>query len=304
MRVLANTGTAFFNVGRDGARGTAAVDGAFTWLEVEDFSQVGRDGGLGALNVTNGGAVDNFTAGSINETRIGANGTGTLNIESGRTYTTKTLAIGNGGDGTVNVANGGRLVADRTFNAARGTITGGGTIVGDITNAGGTIAAGSSPGLMNVLGNVDLLGGGTVEVELGGTVFDSGIPQFDYDRIDVSDDLATTGDTEGTVTIDSGALFDIDFFGVFTAGLGDTFDVIVADVIDVADLSSLIFDFTVAGLMSGLLWDIDIVSFGQGREALQLSVVSSVEVSEPTAMLILIGGVGVLAAIRRRRRVG
>ena len=106
------------------------------------------------------------------------------------------------------------------------------------------------------------------------------------------------------MTIDSGALFDIDFFWVFTAGLGDTFDVIVADVIDVADLSSLIFDFTDAGLMSGLLWDIDIVSFGQGREALQLSVVSSVEVSEPTAMLILIGGAGVLAAIRRRRRVG
>jgi T5SS/PEP-CTERM-associated repeat protein len=306
----------------DQGNGTLNVDGAGSTVNIVHSgasTQIGRRG-TGTMNVTDGGKVTNAAGDMLSIVGRTATSTGTVNItgagsewQAGSDLFIGTdvnfgarTAIGNGGQGTVNVANGGRLVADNIFNGARGTITGGGgTIVGDITNsAGGTVAAGNSPGLMNVLGNVDLLGGGTVEVELGGTVFDSGIPQFDYDRIDVSDDLATTGETEGTVTIDTGALFDIDFFGVFTAGLGDTFDVIVADDIDVADLSSLIFYFTDAGLMSGLLWDIDIVSFGQGREALQLSVVSAVEVSEPAAMLILIGGVGVPAAIRRRRRIG
>lgn len=302
----------------DQGDGTLNVDGAGSSVNIvhsRASTQIGRRG-TATMNVTNGGQVTNAAGDMLSIVGRTATSTGTVNItgagsewQAGSDLFIGTdvnfgsrTAIGNGGDGTVNVANGGRLVAGEIFNGARGTITGGGgTIVGNVTNsAGGTIAAGNSPGLMSVLGNMDLLGGGTVEVELGGTVFDSGIPQFDYDRIDVSDDLATTGETEGTVTIDTGAMFDIDFFGVFTAGLGDTFDIIVADDIDVADLSSLIFDFSDAGLMSGLLWDIDIVAFGPDREALQLSVVA--EVSEPGAMLILIGGVGVLAAIRRRRR--
>ena len=91
-----------------------------------------------------------------------------------------------------------------------------------------------------------------MEIELAGTVFDSGIPQFDYDRLDVSDNLATTGTTEGTVDISAGAVFDIDFFGGFTANLGDTFDVIVADDINSVSLTSLIFDFTGAALATGL----------------------------------------------------
>lgn len=305
----------------DQGNGTVNVDGAGSTVNVihsRASTQVGRRG-TGVLNITNGGRVTNAAGDALAVVGRSATATGSVNItgagsewQAGSDLFIGTdvdfgsrTAIGNGGEGTVNVANGGRLVADRIVNAGRGTISGGGgTIVGDISNAGGTIAAGNSPGLMNVLGNVDLLGGGMVEIELGGTVFDSGIPQFDYDRIDVSDDIATTGETEGIVTIDTGALFDIDFFGAFTAGLGDTFDVIVADDIDVADLSSLIFDFSDAGLMSGLLWDVDIVAFGQGREALQLSVIGEqVAVSEPGAILILLGGIGVLAAVRRRRRI-
>lgn len=303
----------------DQGDGTLNVDGAGSTVNIVHSgasTQIGRRG-IGTMNVTDGGKVTNAAGNMLSIVGRTATSTGTVNItgtgsewQAGSDLFIGTdvnfgarTAIGNGGQGTVNVANGGRLVAGEIFNAERGTITGGGgTIVGNITNAGGTIAAGNSPGLMSVLGDVALLGGGTVEVELGGTVFDSGIPQFDYDRIDVSDDIATTGTTEGTVTIDTGAMFDIDFFGVFTAGLGDTFDIIVADDIDVTDLSSLIFDFSDAGLMAGLLWDIDIVSFGQGREALQLSVVAA-EVSEPGAILTLIGGIGVLAAIRRRRRI-
>jgi T5SS/PEP-CTERM-associated repeat protein len=304
----------------DQGDGTLNVDGVGSTVNIVHSgasTQIGRRG-TGTMNVTNGGKVTNAAGDALAIVGRTATSTGTVNITGAGSewragsdlfigtdvnFGTRT-AIGNGGDGTVNVANGGRLVADRIVNAERGRITGGGgTIVGNLANAGGTIAAGNSPGLMSVIGNVDLLGGGTVEIELGGTTFDSGIPQFDCDRIDVADNVATTGTAEGIVTIDTGALFDIDFFGAFTAGLGDTFDVIVADDIDVADLSSLIFDFADAALMTGLLWEIDIVSFGLGREALQLMVVAEA-VSEPGAALILIGGLGVLVSVRRRRRHG
>lgn len=298
--------------------GTVNVTGPGSAINIGNQNasiQVGRNG-TGALNISGGGKITNAPGNALSIVGRTSNSVGTVNVTGAGSewdaganlfigtdvdFVTRT-AIGNGGEGTVNIANGGRLVADDIVNAARGTITGGGgTIVGNLTNDGGTIAAGNSPGLMSVIGNVDLLGGGTVEIELGGTVFDSGVPQFDYDRIDVTENDPSTGADGGTVTIATGALFDIDFFGAFTAGLGDTFDVIVADEIDVADLASLIFDFSDSALLSGLLWDIDIVAFGQGREALQLSVVAQQAVPEPAAALILIGGLGAMIAIRRRR---
>ena len=199
------------------------------------------------------------------------------------------------------------MTANEILVAGQGRLTGGGgTITGDVTigNAamgGGMLAAGNSPGLMSVSGNLDLLGGSTMEIELGGTVFDSGIPQFDYDRVDVTDN-ALTAAAEGTVTIETGTIFDIDFFGAFTAGLGDTFDVLVADDIDSDSLTSLIFDFTGAALATGLDWDIGIVAFGTNREALQLSVVAGqVEVPAPGIAILFGLGVAGLALVRRRR---
>lgn len=300
--------------------GTVNVDGAGATVNVVHSNatqQIGRNG-TGALNITNGGKVTNAAGDSIAVVGRTANSVGNVNVTGAGSewqagsdlfigtdvnFSTRT-AIGNGGQGTLNVANGGSVVSGEIVNAAGGTITGGGgTISGNITNDGGTIAAGNSPGLMNVFGNVGLLGGGSMEIELAGTVFDSGIPQFDYDRLDVSDNLSTTGTTEGTVDISAGAIFDIDFFGAFTAALGDTFDVIVADDITSVSLTSLIFDFTGAALATGLDWDIGIVSFGSGREALQLMVVAEqAAVSEPGTVLVIGLGIAGLVVLRRRKR--
>jgi T5SS/PEP-CTERM-associated repeat protein len=279
------------------------------------FTQVGRDG-TGVLNILNGGLVDGATQ-TVSSIGRKVGGDGTVNVTGtgsvwnagdklfvGTDVNLGTGAVsGAGGDGILNVANGGSVNAGSVYLGATGTLTGGGgTITGDITNDGGTIAAGNSPGLMTVMGNVALLGGSTMEIELAGTVFDSGIPQFDYDRLDVSDNLATTGTTEGDVTIDAGAIFDIDFFGAFTAVLGDTFDVIVADDIISVSLTSLIFDFTGAALATGLDWDIGIVSFGSGREALQLTVVAEqTAVSEPSIIIVFGLGIAGLMFARRKR---
>lgn len=304
------TGTGNGTLNIDGTGSVVALNGA--------FSQIGRDG-TGVLNVTNGGSFVS-TASNVDVIGRKATGDGTINVTgAGSTWTSNRIHVGTdtnvvtagltgaGGAGTLNVADGGSVSANEILVAGQGRLTGGGgTIAGDVTigNAtigGGTLAAGNSPGLMSVAGNLGLLGGSTMEIELGGTVFDSGIPQFDYDRVDVADN-ALTGATEGTATIATGTIFDIDFFGAFTAGLGDTFDVLVADDIDSDSLTSLIFDFTGAALATGLDWDIGIVAFGQNREALQLSVVAGqVEVPAP-GMAILFGlGVAGLALVRRRR---
>ena len=204
---------------------------------------------------------------------------------------------GAGGNGSLNVANGGQVFANDIVNGATGTITGGGgTITANIQNQG-TIGPGNSPGLMQVFGNVNLEAGSTVALELGGLVVDTG-----YDRLDVADTEAT-GSVEGTADIAAGSIFDIDFFGGFVAGLGDAFDVLVADDITVIDLGSVIFDFSGALLGTGLAWNTAIVAFDGVREALRLTVVSDeVAVPEPGAILILIAGFGGLLLIRRRHQ--
>lgn len=301
--------------------GTVNIDGTGSVLTLNGaFGQIGRDG-KGVLNVTNGGS---YVSAAANVDVIGrkTTGDGTVNVTgAGSTWNANRIHVGTdtnlvtaaitgaGGAASLNVANGGSVTANSILVAGQGRLTGGGgsiagdVTIGDATIGGGTLAAGNSPGLMSISGNLGLLGGSTMEVELGGTVFDTGIPQIDYDRVDVSDNALTTGTTEGTVTIDTGALFDIDFFGAFTAGLGDTFDVLVADDIDSVSLTSLIFDFTGAALATGLDWDIGIVAFGQGREALQLTVVAGqTQVSEPETVLVIGLGIMALAAARRRKR--
>jgi hypothetical protein len=139
---------------------------------------------------------------------------------------------------------------------------------------------------MSVIGNFDLLAGGTLLLELGGTVFDTG-----YERLDVV----------GTTNLDPGSFFDIDFFGGFTAGLGDVFDILVGDNINVANLGALIFDFTGARLGTGLAWETSIID--GTRDSLRLSIVAAA-VPEPSTLPLfasLLFAVDGAARARRRR---
>ncbi len=119
-----------------------------------------------------------------------------------------------------------------------------------------------------------------------------------YDRIDVS---------AGVATLTAGATLDIDFFGIFAAGLGDIFDVIVADDI-VADLNTLAFDFTDALLAAGQVWTASLFTFSgglnDGREALRLSVVTeeSLTIAEPSSVVLLLSGLFGLIRLRRMNR--
>ena len=74
------------------------------------------------------------------------------------------------------------------------------------------------------------------------------------------------------------------------------------DGVKLRSLTSLIFDFTGAALGTGREWDIGIVSFGAGREALQLMVVAEqTAVSEPSVIVVFGLGLAGLMFARRKR---
>ena len=284
--------------------GTLNVSGGGTVELRTGVTQIGRQG-TGAMNVTAGGTVD----ASLQEiSAVGrlAGSTGTVNVTgAGSTWNAGTnlfigtdvdfgtaTALGNGGTGLVNVASGGALTAGSIYVGDTGTLSGGGgTITANLTLEGGTLAPGNSPGLMQIVGNLDLGVSSITLIELGGLVAGS-----TYDLIDVTDNLAT-GSVEGVATLLAGAIFDIDYFGAFTASFGNAFDVLVADDIVVADLSLV--SFLLPALTGGLAWSQAIVGLDDGREALRLEVVSGEAVPAPATLLLLLPAVFVLAGMRR-----
>jgi hypothetical protein len=197
-----------------------------------DFSGVTSvDGGSGAdsLTFTNGVAA--------------VQGSQVQNIE--------TLVVGTG----AHVSLSGTVDATTLSVEAGGLLGGSATVTADITvEAGGTVGAGNSPGILEVMGDINYASGSTLEVELRGLAVRSG-----YDRVDVTDD-GTTAAIEGTATISVGALIEINFLAGFSGGLGNSFDVLVADNFD-ARLSTMSFDFSGAVLGAGLLWDYGFVDF-------------------------------------------
>ncbi len=271
-----------------------------------------------AVSATSGMAITNNEGDSSVLVKTGASVTGAISLGDG----TDSITFDGGNFSGVTSFDGGGGTSDSlTFRNVSGGIAGSTvqgmesvvvdtgadiSVSGTLTTQqltvqnGGMLGPGMSPGLLQVLGNMEVQTGATLKIELGGLVVDTG-----YDRIDVGDDGSTVP-TEGIATLLDGAIFDIDYFGIFTAGLGDFFDVLVADNIVLSALSSLTFDFSGAGLAGGLSWNTSIVDFGNNREALRLSVVSAgpAQVPEPSALALFgLGALG-LAGLRRMRRNG
>jgi hypothetical protein len=187
-----------------------------------------------------------------------------------------------GGTGVVNVANGGMVQAATIGIGPRGTLTGGGgTVIGNVFNAG-VIAPGKSPGILSVLGNVTLRPTGTVNIELGGASL--------YDELNAFDNPDTPL-VEGAMSIEG--LLNVSLFGGFTPALGDFFDVFSA--LDVTLGSAT---FSLPALAGGLGWQTQLVAL-ESREALRLSVVRA-SVPEPATLVLLGVALAVLGFSRRR----
>jgi T5SS/PEP-CTERM-associated repeat protein len=327
----------------DGAGGTLTVTGQTeepSQLQYMGTLQVG-DGGNGELDVLAGGQVEPTTNGTgIVEVAAQTTSTSTLSVQGYRTQlTANSLSVGGttteaGGagmlivsteaevtvssmmhiwpGGTVDVSNGGSVtigigvpVLTGTVEVGGGgTLAGGGTVVGDLSSDGGTIAPGdlvteAAAGPMNppngsppppptfdvapldVDGDFDQ-NGGTIEMEFYGPT----LPEYSQ--------IQAVGD----VDIDD-PVMDLMFEDDYAPKSGDTFYLFVSqdDNINVSN-----FQLNVEGLQPGYQFQTQV---NQQTGAFELIAVTNDEpIPEPTGMALLGLGSCVGALTRRWRRKG
>jgi hypothetical protein len=161
----------------------------------------------------------------------------TIDVASG-----STLSINNGLDlmgNTLNKTGEGMLAinsklttAGGTVNVQQGTISGNGTIGGDVNN-GGAISPGNSPGVLVIEGNLAQGEGGSILIELSGTAARS-----QYDTLQVDGKLSADGTLE------------VSLLDGFQPSPGDTFD-----ILDFGSLSGGFEEVILPNLAGTIGWD-------------------------------------------------
>ena len=252
---------------------------------VLEIGNGGATGSLGSGNVNNAGTLKFNRTGTLNVPNIISgvgpvqqNGLGTTILAGLNTYT---------GPTTVNAGNlqvTGSISGSITTVNVNGTLSGTGT-VGTVMVNGGTLAPGASPGILNS-GNITF-SGGALSVELNGTTVGTL-----YDQLNVT----------GSVTLQSNVALAINFG--YSKQIGDSFTIINNDALDAIGGAGR---FTFAGTP---LQDGDLFSdFGNDTSLLidytagsdNNDVVLTV-VPEPGSLVMLMGGLAMLAGVRRRRQ--
>ncbi len=113
---------------------------------------------------------------------------GNLGIVDGRSLS---LADALGSAGTLSVGSGSTLSAP-ALTLTGGTLSGNGTVAAPVTNSGGEVRPGSSPGVLSIAGNYSQGSAGTLTVDVAGTT-----PGAGYDVLSV----AGTANLDGTLAI-------------------------------------------------------------------------------------------------------
>lgn len=191
-----NSAVSLKSVGKNGGTGVVTISGRGQIFS-SGFGSIG-DQGTGTVNLRAGAIV------STSDISIGISGSegvgfGRLNLDGANTYMNNaTLLNGFTGFGSIRIGTGATL---RSFtgitNSTYGTISGGGSIIGDVFNTG-TISPGDSPGKLSIDGNFTQTNG-MIDLEIGGVV--SG----QYDELFVT---GTTNITGGKIRIRSVNGFD------------------------------------------------------------------------------------------------
>lgn len=148
------------------------------------------------------------------------------------------------------------------------TLSGSGTIIGN-TLIAGDLRPGTSPGTLSIMGDLGLMGGSDLVMELGGTSV------IDFDRLVVSGNF------------NAGGVIQISLINGFAPTEGASFDLV--DFGSFTD-NNYTFNFVSAPLANGLSWDTsDFSSTG----AIQV-------IPEPSGALLVLLGVGGLVLRRRK----
>jgi len=133
-------------------------------------------------------AVTNTATGTVNMLHSGASNqiwtnNGTFRLAAGQTFGSSSFNI-NGGTTTID----GTITPGNPLTVAGGTLGGSGTVDATVDNTGGTVAPGSSPGILTVTGNYTQGSGATLAIEVQGTTAGSG-----YDRLAVNGNATLAG---------------------------------------------------------------------------------------------------------------
>lgn len=233
----------------------------------------------------------NKVAGALttNNLILGKDGIGTFTQTGGSNTVsnTITLAVNAGSAGTYNLNDGALHATTITVNSG-GTFNFNGGILsvnqfnGDLTNNGGTLAPGNSPGITDITGNYIQSETGIFAVEIGGT----GLGQFDMLNI------SGTATLDGTLNV---SLFDWGS-GLFTPQAGDSFDILTAQM-----LSGQFSTYDLVALGDGLAWNISYLTDAiDTTDIVRLSVVSAVPVP-PAIWLFGSGLIGLIGIARKRK---
>jgi T5SS/PEP-CTERM-associated repeat protein len=152
----------------------------------------------------------------------------------------------------------------------------GGTVIGNVYSVG-LISPGSSPGTLTIQGNLTLLGGSNLRLEIGGLA-----PGVSHDRLVITGDL----------TLDGGAI-EFAFINGFAPQAGQTFE-----FLDVTGAIAGAAEFVSSGLEPGWEYaaDFDPETGGLTLTSLNDGIAA---VPEPASVLLLLCG-GILALFSRR----
>jgi len=220
-----------------------------------------------------------------------ADNQGRFSVLGGRSFATTagltnsgTVAVGSGSDISVNgsytqtagelvLGGGGITAAD--LDILGGTVSGNGTIYGNLNVSGGTVGPGFSPGAITVDGDFSLDPFSILTMEIGGT------DPLLYDQLFVTG----TADLLGTI--------EISFINEFLPTAGNLFTIISAGVF--TDLSTLV-SLSVVGGPEGLQFE---TIFGDGTLSIGSFQVSAVPL--PGSLVMFLSGLAGIAFLRRRR---
>lgn len=258
---------------------------------------LGFDGGARSFMVNTGKVLS-----------IGADGA--LDIQGGEILTVNGSATVNGtigGTGSVVINGGGTVVVSGSITAATGTTVGNtGTLRGAAAvtlltvASGGTVAPGDGPGTMTVEEGAIFQGGGTYQFELNSD--GTGAAGTNWDRLAIAGTLDLTGLSAGSPfvlqlqTLTAGGAngnlaawdssVDHTWFDIVTTTAG-----FVAGTFD-----SSRFTVDSSGFANAFGGTFSVVANGNNLDLQYLSI------PEPSALLSLVGGIGMIALLRPRNR--